>query len=1243
MSRSHTITEALSGAVVFGDITPEQGRRALLSGLPADLPCFPATVAGAKRAGEVLASEARALLLPEPLISHKAGAFWGPQPWDAAKALRLADAHKKGRAYALRWGAGVRSNPTVGALACLAVECDSQTLPQQAATLDRLEREHGIRASLVVMSGDTRPASLRAAELRAGASVETGKSLHVYLPIHAVDVGNPDHARALNALCVLLRADLAATDPSRLLRAPGVVATSWGPVDGRRVRKGERVRVQTVLRAEESPCDVRELADALEGACEAWGLDVAEGLQALRGAAGLRRAASGEGVEDAALLLAVAAEMEASAKISPAAAELLRTAGAGRGKRAKGGGRAGLLRYARGMLDRDTPVRVMLKSGVVETRRLAAWRCELELLDLGEASEGRTKGLAAWAPTNAGLYHTSGDDLGKPRETPAATIWVDDDGVRLSCHVEKVVYVPTRPPDPAATPPPMPAKGESPYLALDLAPGVHVLRSDTGTGKTHGLIAALGDGSRLIVSPRVAIASEAARRYKVRSYLADVGDLVCGDDACGLPQSVSVCVNSLCRVEYTGRGSFWLIIEESEQVAAAFPGGTIPLFPGDGRAHARAVLDKLRELTAEAIASGGGVVAADAFAGDLTRALLSACVKEGTPIKEHGIARRRDLPVRLFARELDGKGRTLATEQVAMLAELKRRVAAGERWTVACFNASDALAWAEVLASVQRTDGRLARVKVYVSDEEATCGQGARAPLDELQDVNRHWGPEECDVVLYSPVASAAVSYDRARGGERFDGAALAAPWAPHGGWDLGVQMLDRARSVGEVWIAAPQRDASCVADLETQRRRLRDKWNEDVRAVAAAMGFDYAAREPESPELLNIAATRAYVAELRNADVRGDLARYFEARGATVTQATAQGGDDMRKAIADARKRRGEAWALMVCEADVLRDQREADALSRELSTRYASGRAAIPQGEEADKALASLCSWELRERYGPEHLRPDLVTDDKHDRVWEQTQALVRAGLIADGQTRAAVGETTRRAVEAGCEAGGTARTAKAMARVLLLRCAMGDRWLAELLDPLREDGEGEGAPLLAEPLARAGGVRELRARKWSAATWDGESLASDYANALRERGINPAVLAGTGAARGGVARDPVKAVGDALAAMGLRTRKKRDGSGERRRWLALDLERWRARCALAERLKKRKRAGGFAPSTPGHRASEPLIDPGVWTGRAEPPRLPGEGPSLTAYEECQRWARVPSPPPLRAGPRSGGPGVR
>jgi hypothetical protein len=1249
MSRTPSIAEALAGAVLFGDIKPDQARDVLLCGLPDDLPAYRSDDPKALRDARQAVADGRPALLhltgaPKPWgavgnagcsIARKIGAFWLPQPLDARRALAGALRHTKGDVGALRSGDGVRSNANVAGLCCIAFEVDCGSKREQAALIDWFEQAHGVRIPLVVDSGDTRPASLARARLRHGVEVEPGKSLHMLIPIDYCSVGDPKVARIMAALCALFRADLAATDPARLLRLPGVVAGRWGAKRPRSYVAGDVVRVQTLLRADTdaAPFDLDELLAAVEAACDDLGLDIAECLRAMRVAAELRIAARALPPDQAAQCLELATLAEGLGKIpddrDAEAAAWSKVAGARGSARAAAASEAVTLggrRYRVGELQRDVPVRAVWNGETCE-RSLAAWAVLLSSRDKSAEGGGTPRGIRAWAPTPAGLRHTTGDKAGTLRAAPSATLWCDAGAVRLACHVEGVVYVPSLPRDKGAELQPFPAVAAQPWLQLpDELPPVVVLPSDTGTGKTRALAGGLR-ARALIAAPRVCIAAEAARRYGAVDYRnKGAAEGLCNGGR------VAVCINSIGKIDLPDDGEpFDLVLEESEQIAAALFGGTIPLLPKGERDHAAAVVGALAAAARVALASGGRVIAADAFAGDLTEELLRAILPHDAPKPvAFGVARRREIPVRFYFDRTDdsAEGIDAPTTRArdAMHLALFDAVADGARAVVAVLSSRDAQSLADKCASLRKRNGDPVRVRFYAGDDLPHLGQAWRRPLDELADVNRAWGPEVCDVVIYTPVASAALSYDRDDLGSAFDVAALDAPRLPHTDWSLCLQMLDRVRRPAAVWIYAPERreGAPDVADLAIYRQRQAAEWAAEVADHAAAFGYDVETSDAADKPLAGLAAVCRYVADLRRADVAGELLRYFNQRGAEVEIVgdafDAERADALRKAIRDGRKAYRDAWGEMVCDAEPLRDPDELDQLRDDL-------RAGIEIGKARDQAAAAVEAHTLRDRYGSDLLTPELVAADRNGEVWRGTREIVRAGLIADGMTHAATGRA-RAIVEAGCSAGAKGDTRRTVATLLLLRAALGSRWLADALAPLRNAGRGgdlpeQGSALLLDPLPDDGDGG-LAGLQWSADTLDGATLAREYADQLARHGVDLRLLDGSGLHPGALARDPVRAVGKALRRLGLRTSSRQVSTvdGARARAYRLDVRSWARSLELARRRNARKR-GLTVPS---------VFDNAPYSraDRAAHNLLPDPPPPIKTSVVCSGWGAIPPPLP-------------
>ena len=767
--------------------------------------------------------------------------------------------------------------------------------------------------------------------------------------------------------------------------------------------------------------------------------------------------------------------------------------------------------YARGELPGDTPVTA--QDG--RTWTLDEWPDHID----------EDEHLRCWAPTEAGTVRSTGER----RDQPGATLRVDEATGRavVACHIEQILYLPERPRDPALERPVMPPD-EMPYLGhVELDQRVVVLRTDTGTGKTQTLAEQLSPSrtgrARVTVSPRVAISRDVARRYGALCYLDVEGDIRLDHE-----RDVVVTLNSVGRVYAPpGTGPLTLVLEESEQLAAALLGGTIPQTPQGTTDTALDVLQTLVELAQ----SAERIICADAFAGEATEALLDVLAPD-EPRQLVTLGRKRPAPVTAWGERLD------------LLTALRAQLALGKRAIVA----SASKQAAEDLARAARDAGY--RVACYTSDTD----QSGRQDLD---DVERWWSREHVDLVIYSPAISSGVSYDPSDDAERFDIAVLLAPLVDGVDWTTCAQMLDRARQPREVWVWVPEvEEPSAVPTRQTLAERKRAAWRAGVQAYAAAHGWDVELPEPQGgtvePGLLAVALATEHARAVRQADRRSDLLRYLRVRGAPITERVGSDVSAQTKAeLREARRRRLKEYGQRVEDAIT-----PSPAELRDLQSR----------GAWTDEDAATLRRVELLERYGA--VDAELASSDYSDTVWRQTRALVRAGLVADGHTKAAA-ERDIAAASYGSRAAARAQAARSVADVILLRVMLGEELTARLLAPVRAPARSEqGRPLLCEPLPAEAGEP---AASWLPELWDADELAREYRYQLRRHGVSARLAPVSPTA---LAEAPQRWVGRALNRLGLATirtveRVEEDGRKIRRRArYCIDLDRWSERCALAQR---------------------------------------------------------------------------
>ena len=1180
MKRTATIRELLD-RVAWGDVDQAPALAALYSGCkPLPVLATPSTLA------ELAETDPAALVYGTQKLPNKAGRFIALQPWHAGRAWQTAASNEKGAAHALRWGAGVRTDRHVGALVAAGVEMDGEALEAQASHLDAIEQGTGLRFALVGKSGDTRPESIRAAGAHRD-RIEAGKSLQAFFALYAVDpsdaAGVAAWRQVTRALVVLCRGDVRCVDLARLFREPSVRAASDG-----------RVRLQTTLRAEPVAYDVADVAERLADLADDWGVDLEGGWNALQWAdqaATAAKAAERKGhAELAAELRQGAADATATLQIPIGGEQLL---GKGREVGRATGERGGeVLRgvgehYGRGTLPRDVPVRAR-RDGREETRPFTAWR---DVMRPGER-------LRAWAPTEAGEHHTSGDKAGTSRAQTSGVLHCDEQGrLSLACHVGQVVWFPERPRDPALHPVRLPDEGESPYLdELDLAAHpVWILSADTGTGKTHSLARCVAGLRRdgyavLVVSPRVSLCCAVADTFQIRLYSDESGEAeIWGGDG------FVVCVNSLAkRIAEVPGSKVALVIEESEQVVSALFGGTIAPISKDRGDSAPEIITTLQNIAEFADV----VVCADAFAGDRTGVLCHVLRPDDKPRYVHK-GRRRPPPTRWWCRTKEAQPGDATSAKGTMLRATLAAVRDGKRAAIACTTKDTATACAEQVKALGK------RVLLYTGDSPAEH----RA---ELADVGKAWSRERCDVVIYSPVIASGLSYDPKDPAERFDLVTMFAERVNGIGWGDQIQMLDRVRKPGEVWVWSPERadgaEPVWVPTMPQVANEIRQRGRDASVAAAAGHGLVAVAYRPvQDDPVFKLKVVNEYVQRMRSADPKTDMIAYMRSRGAVVEEyfVGTNEGANAAKAHGNVKRELREAWAEQVNQAEPL--TAEEYATVERFGTDDIDARAAFEKTRTLDRF--GECSAELAEK-------------DRHGGVWRKAQTFTRAALVANGWTKAAT-ERERAAVDARSRAAAPRRGLLAeLAALTLVRKAIGDRATAALFAVLDVPApQGQGAPSLREPLpVVADPLAELADVQWSADTLDGAALAREVVAELRALGVSRTAARAVGAHPTQIRKDPVRALGRVLASWGIRTASARcavtGADGKRLREYAIrvdELEQWGARVDRAMRRKTGRAVlpvfghvslvdRWFTASTPN--AQSPIKTPEVWTPPPAPP---------------------------------------
>lgn len=1215
-----SVAKALAGGVRFGDIEYETAESVLLAGLPSDTRVFRGSdrnqrAAARERIAEghpafMLFDDARIPRSSRARVAFrcKPGAFWMPALLRADVVLNAGSTHPKGERTAWRFGKGIRHKKHVAIHVAVALEIDGTPLEDQARLIDQLEAEFGLRPALVVMSGDVREASIAPLRFQCpDVEFAPGKSLHVYYVVRAVECGDPRWQAAMDALCALLGADSKATDAARLLRKPGVAVDDVGSDRTNRWRQNAVVRVQTCLRAdrESPPWDLDELVARAEHACARRGLDV--------GVARLERKLIGE-LARAADDQAQQTERTRSGRcpgpslarqqaIEDACREVRRLAAECDPEGMKRVGRAALAssksrgRYRRQSLDPNVEVTVEMPNGERQSLPLQEWGRWLLRHEGRDRGSIATSFVRCWAPTKSGLCHTSGDAEGRPRESPAATLALRGGAPVIYCHVDRVAYRAGRELDPGAgLDRPLPAHGESKYLSGFALPerSVLLLRSDTGTGKTTAIAAALGNRNALVVVPRVAIADALAPKFGAAHYREVLATSRRHDwSAKG---RLVVCVNSLLRfLPRIGDGPFWLVIDESEQVVSALFGDTMSRRPRTpkGKPYCGAVLEALLQAARTAYGSGGGVIVADAHAGDRTLELVRLLSSEApnSQWREVGISRRRRAPVVSWA------DRDKMLEAVVAKVREERRVA------IAAMTLRRAREYKQALDRQVLPSGRSARVRLYTSPMQAECGLAPANENADLANVNSLWAREKCDVVIYTTVASAALSYDGVAD-EAFDLAVLdwGSPYLPYGEWTLGAQMLDRVRHPGEVWFQAPayRNGPGLVPSRSLIIERL-SMARAAERQIVGLDGHERGGCLPGRDHLAHLLAADEHARAHRRSEPRADLEAYFRSRGAQVESrpidVRGQEGSgepfQLGQYLAEVATGR-EQWFKLVGMSLPLASMAELRAARREVEL--------LARGPDRDRVLAQLCAHELAEFFGRDVVDAELARRAASGILERQVVEFCRAALFVGGHLRPAVADVHAN-LAAGSLAAVTGDVPKTKAAILLLEVAFGPAFLQQIaasLLALANDAKlptslstyglstfaattraEKTGPLDQSHPRRAGATRvgdePRRASRSEAKTpysWssdDGALLVDEkrtsvadiirtYGLALERASIDAGLLTKVGFAPIALTeRGICKAIGRALEWFGLRTKASRPAQrqGPRRRWYRLDMD--------------------------------------------------------------------------------------
>lgn len=240
---------------VFGDITAEAAMRAVYAGVPHDrLAAFWSRhthPAGVNPGPDELEAHG-GLVVWNGGVMGRVGHYWTPNPVSGVVYAR----YLRGGGFDRMpyTNSGLRAD-AVGLLAVVPWEIDEGSVDDQLRKVAKFEAEAGVVSAALVLSGDTREASIAAAEHSLGHPllprlVRPGKSVHGHIALHAVPPTAENLAKWNRAMWLLARAlgsDEAVISTHQPMRMPGVVGPSRDDDDP------HGVRIQTCIRAGGSP------------------------------------------------------------------------------------------------------------------------------------------------------------------------------------------------------------------------------------------------------------------------------------------------------------------------------------------------------------------------------------------------------------------------------------------------------------------------------------------------------------------------------------------------------------------------------------------------------------------------------------------------------------------------------------------------------------------------------------------------------------------------------------------------------------------------------------------------------------------------------------------------------------------------------------------------------------------------------------------------------------------------------
>jgi len=694
-----------------------------------------------------------------------------------------------------------------------------------------------------------------------------------------------------------------------------------------------------------------------------------------------------------------------------------------------------------------------------------------------------------------------------------------------------------------------PTAADKRYLgALTLFPGLLVIRVPTGRGKTTQLALATRSLKRvLIIVARRALARSTTEDYvrlgnQVECYL----DLPDGQITA---KRIVICLDSLPRVALSEFDV--VIIEESETTIGHIFGGTIPETDRGGRPGRARVFDKLRRVASSTLEAGGTVVAADAYASNLTRnSLMALSSRTARPVLMRTIkmrAGREGLKVYKYAKAKHA------------LAVATRMIRAGKRVILHFTHRTQAAAFAKAARATVRLDGSCPRVKLYTSEEPEEV-------LSELGDVAEYWSATNCHVVAASPTLETGTNHDPDNDGDRFHATFLIADMVPGIGYTNMLQMVDRARNPTQIHAYIKDWNLGRAVERGEIADEIRVKAAAAMRECAGAHGFrvDAFRLQPDALTVIEIEVKRRQ--RLREKEASLQFYAWMRDKGATVVDADDPNDPDAAAATARARREEPEARADAIMEANLLCAE-ELERHQKKASATHA--------------LAASVEKSRLVEHFGS--IDRELVKADRARKTTKRVTKLVAIGLLADNLADRRLADN----IQAGVS-GRQSVCGPGLVQIRAMWCAviagLGPDVAQALIRPLRVGWTGvQRAPTESLLPPMDGDVADFQEAgqivadaRWSGPLFDVQVLAARYKALLRVANVDESALP-RHLRPASLARRPVQRLGEVLRQFGIRTSKKQEQrriEGRVVRLKRFNVESWNRLIYLADRPNRKVR---------------------------------------------------------------------